>query len=133
MAVYAPPKPPPRITIRTQAPQYTAYPELVEGRSQVRRCWRVRAWITIRRMIPTLEPAVAVAAAEDRHWNPATRVIFRLAFVYFGLYTITTQMLAALNVVPYWVHISPLEQLPPTSNIVTWTARHVFHVTAPLV
>ena len=84
---------------------------------------------------PTIAAASPVdsRAADHRAWRPATRLAFRLTFVYFGLYVLTTQMLGAFNVVPFWLHPQPLEQLPPMRNVVTWTAQHVFHVTRPIV
>jgi hypothetical protein len=72
------------------------------------------------------------SAAPEVRWSAAVRVAFRLCFVYFGLYILTTQMLGGLLIVPNWGFL-PLEQLPPMKNIVTWTAVHVFHITRPLV
>jgi len=65
-------------------------------------------------------------------WHPATRIGFRFAFVYFGLYILTTQMLTSLVRLPAW-GFPPLCVLPPIAPVVTWVASHVFGVTDPLV
>jgi hypothetical protein len=64
-------------------------------------------------------------------WHPMTRVAFRFVFVYFGLYIITTQMFWG-GLLPL-VDLNPLANLPPLRNAISWAARHVFGVTAPLV
>src|SRR3982750_3483685 len=68
---------------------------------------------------------VPVADAPVR-WNLATRIGFRFAFLYFGLYVVTTQMLSALLLLP----AGELPNLGATGimkGVVSWTATHVFH------
>jgi hypothetical protein len=58
-------------------------------------------------------------------WNLATRIAFRLCFLYFSLYVVSTQMLGGL--LPFgWVH--NLEGTALMQRVVTWTGTHVFHV-----
>jgi hypothetical protein len=59
-------------------------------------------------------------------WRFATKVAFRYAFVYFGLYVICTQMITDLVRAPNWGAPS-LGTLPPMSTLVMWVIRHVFH------
>ncbi len=65
-------------------------------------------------------------------WRPATRVVFRFALVYLGLYILTTQMLTSLVRLPAW-GFPELCALPPLQAPVTWVASHLFGVTSPLV
>jgi len=71
------------------------------------------------------EPTVNVVP----RWSVATRVAFHFCFIYFGLYILLTQMLTSL--VPF----IPVEigSLGPFSAVVSWTAKHVFHVGHALV
>lgn len=74
------------------------------------------------------------AVSPDRdstRWSAAARAGFRLAFVYFTVYVIITQMLGSLFAfIPIPFEIGTLK---PFRATVEWTARHVFHVTQPLV
>ncbi|HET9401324.1 MAG TPA: hypothetical protein VFO34_10260 [Candidatus Acidoferrales bacterium] len=64
-------------------------------------------------------------------WSAAARIGFRLAFVYFAVYVIITQMLGSLFAfIPIPFEIGTLK---PFRATVEWTAKHVFHVTQPLV
>jgi hypothetical protein len=74
----------------------------------------------------------ALFATKSDRWSRLTRIAFRLCFVYFGLYVMTTQMLGGLIVIPNR-DLPSLEELPPFKNLVTWTAVHVFGITRPLV
>ena len=84
--------------------------------------------------IVTLPPPVAaplerepIAPAPVR-WRLATRLAFRISFLYFTLYVLTTQMIAG-----FWI----LPGIPPPNMGATgwmlrpidWTAAHLFHVT----
>jgi hypothetical protein len=71
------------------------------------------------------EPTVNVVP----RWSVATRVAFRFSFIYFGLYILLTQMLTSL--VPF----IPVEigSLGPFRAVVSWTAKHMFHVGHALV
>lgn len=62
-------------------------------------------------------------------WSARTRIAFRFCFIYFGLYILMTQMLTSL--VPF----IPVEigSLAPFRAVVSWTAKHVFHVGYALV
>jgi uncharacterized membrane protein YphA (DoxX/SURF4 family) len=58
-------------------------------------------------------------------WSLATRIAFRLCFLYFSLYVFSTQMLGGL--VPFsWAR--NLGGTALMQRIVTWTGAHVFHV-----
>jgi hypothetical protein len=59
-------------------------------------------------------------------WRLATKVAFRYAFVYFGLYVICTQMISGLVRSPHW-SAPNLSTVPPMSTLVMWVIRHVFH------
>jgi hypothetical protein len=59
-------------------------------------------------------------------WRLATKVAFRYAFVYFGLYVICTQMLGDLVRSLHWGAPS-LGTVPPMSSLVMWVIWHVFH------
>src|SRR5262245_22130326 len=78
-----------------------------------------------------LEPAIAVPAARPR-WRPATRIGFRFAVLYCGLYCLTNQVFGGLFPNP-WVDIPDLGALPPVRAVVFWTASHVFGSATPLV
>ena len=60
-------------------------------------------------------------------WHPATRVAFRLCFVYLGLYIVSTQLLTTLLFIPR-LSFQPLDTHPPLRSLVVWTATHVFHL-----
>src|SRR3712207_5211984 len=67
----------------------------------------------------------------DVAWSPATRIAFRFTFLYFGLYVLTTQMLAGMLPNPAF-RVPALGQLPPMRQIVLWVGNHVLGV-APTV
>jgi hypothetical protein len=73
--------------------------------------------------VPLPEPPV--------EWRFATKVAFRYAFVYFGLYVICTQMISGLVRLPNW-GAPNLSTVPPMSTLVRWVIRHVFHDTRTL-
>src|SRR5262245_13497711 len=62
-------------------------------------------------------------------WRLSTRIAFRFAVLYFGLYVVLTQMLGSLLAVPN------IDIPPPgfISGPVTWVAAHVFHANTPLL
>lgn len=87
------------------------------------------------------DSAVAIAVTDTSvqpvpdvplRWSLPTRLAFRFLFLYFGAYILTTQMLGGLAVLP-GLEFPPLENLPPIRTLYFWTARHVFHITRPLV
>jgi uncharacterized membrane protein YphA (DoxX/SURF4 family) len=75
----------------------------------------------------TFSPHVADApseAAPRPHWHPATRVAFRICFVYFGLYVLLTQMLDSMLLVPR-LQIPELGLEAPFRQLTTWTGTRV--------
>lgn len=69
-------------------------------------------------------PPAPLTAAGPR-WNLLTRIGFRLSFVYFSLYVVSTQMLEGL--LPFsWVRT--LGGVGLMQRLVTWTGTHVFHL-----
>jgi len=79
---------------------------------------------------PTLADAASVAPSPG--WSLPARIAFRFSFLYFGLYITFTQMLGSLIMVPV-IDVPEIGALAPMRNVVSWTAAHVFGVTAPLV
>ena len=70
-------------------------------------------------------------AAPIKSWSSLRRIAFRLVFLYFGLYIVTTQMFwGGLAPMADW---EPLATLPPLRQVIGWVARHILGVTAPLV
>lgn len=65
----------------------------------------------------------------DPQWNVATRIAFRFCFIYFGVYILLTQMLTSL--VPFIP--TEIGAIGPFRAIISWTAKHVFHVGYALV
>ncbi|MBD5605850.1 MAG: DoxX family protein [Candidatus Eremiobacteraeota bacterium] len=68
-------------------------------------------------------------AATERSWTPLQRVAFRFAFVYFGTFCLTTQILGAL--VP--IDMPELYTLWPIRQIVFAVAARTFGLHLPLV
>jgi hypothetical protein len=71
------------------------------------------------------------AAAQP--WSPPTRLAFRLAFAYFGLYSVASHLLVYLFVPPNTLPGQGLGTFWPLFDITSWTAVHIFGITAPLV
>lgn len=65
-------------------------------------------------------------------WSAASRIAFRFCLVYFGLFCLLTQVFPSLLPIPNF-EFPDLSFFPPTHQIVTWIAVHVFGVTRPLV
>jgi hypothetical protein len=87
--------------------------------------------------VVTLEVAPLTAAppepvARSVRWRLRTRIAFRLCFLYFSLYVVTTQMLGGLVLLPA-VNLPNLGATGFMKGIVTWTATSVFQVTSPFV
>lgn len=101
---------------------------------------KLRTDVQLRRtFVDTITPILNSAPAPEtptpqevnsKPWNLATRVAFRLCFIYFGLFMLLDIML----VIPVWMVFNltasrvALGELPPFPGIVLWTARHIFHV-----
>jgi hypothetical protein len=72
--------------------------------------------------------AAAVSEPESQpRWSLVTRIAFRLCFLYFSLYVLSTQMLGAL--LPFGV--SNLGGTGFMQRIVTWVGTHVFDIGYP--
>ena len=53
--------------------------------------------------------------------------------MYFGLYCLFTQIITSLIFSPMATFVPDFSTLPPTREIVLWTATHVFRITRPVV
>jgi len=69
--------------------------------------------------------ARALAGTGAPRWSPATRVAFRFALVYLGLFALATQITGSLLVNPF-VAFRGFGQLPPMRDISLWVATHIF-------
>jgi hypothetical protein len=76
--------------------------------------------------MPEHDTSPVPLTAPPSGWRLATKVAFRYAFVYFGLYVICTQMIGGLVRLPTW-GAPNLSTVPPMSTLVMWVIRHVFH------
>ena len=78
-------------------------------------------------MLESVGTAAGPATAPVAQWSAATRVAFRVCFLYFGLYVLTTQMLGGLWIVP---KIAPPDMGATgwMKRPIVWAATHVFHV-----
>ena len=63
----------------------------------------------------------------EASWAPATRVAFRLCFLYFGLYVVMTQMLAGLLPNPLF-RVPVLAEKVPMRPLVLWVGHHLLGV-----
>jgi uncharacterized membrane protein YphA (DoxX/SURF4 family) len=70
--------------------------------------------------------------SEVPHWSLTTRVAFRFCVLYFGLFSLTTQIIGRLLLNPSY-QVPNLGTLPPFRGVIFWIAAHVFGVTTPLV
>ena len=67
-----------------------------------------------------------------RHWSPVLRILFRFAFVYFGLFCLATQISGSLFLLPS-SSFRGFGTLWPMRSISVWIAEHVFGASEPLV
>ncbi|UFS96642.1 DoxX family protein [Nocardia huaxiensis] len=70
---------------------------------------------------------------EPKGWNPATRILFRFVFVYFGLFCVLFPQILISFLGPFFAKLPEdlvmrYAELP--SPIVEWVGRHVFDVEA---
>jgi uncharacterized membrane protein YphA (DoxX/SURF4 family) len=65
-------------------------------------------------------------------WNPALRIAFRFSLIYFGLYSLTTQIITSLFFASEGVDLPDPATVWPLRPVIVWTAAHIFHVNAPL-
>jgi len=70
--------------------------------------------------------------AQVPRWSRAARVAFRFCFVYFGLYSLATQISGGLLLLPNF-SFPGLGTFWPMRRITFWFAAHVFRVSSPLV
>ena len=81
--------------------------------------------------VSNIDPAGLAGAVEaervaaPRHWRLVTKIAFRYSFIYFTLYVVCTQMLAALVHTSTW-RAPNYGARPPVSTAVMWVIRHVF-------
>jgi len=73
-------------------------------------------------MSTAAQPALAPVPTADTAWHPLTRVAFRFAFCYLGLYSLITLS----NVEDYL----PYEKL--WHGIVPWVGAHILHLSQPI-
>jgi uncharacterized membrane protein YphA (DoxX/SURF4 family) len=72
------------------------------------------------------------ASASATRWTLATRIGFRFCFVYFILFSLSNQIIGALDFALLGLNPPKLGLLWPMRQMTFWTASHVFHVTAPI-
>jgi uncharacterized membrane protein YphA (DoxX/SURF4 family) len=65
-------------------------------------------------------------------WTLPTRLAFRFCFVYFGAYSLSTQIITSFLPVPNF-NIPDASAFWPIRPIVFWTAAHIFRVSQSLV
>jgi len=66
-------------------------------------------------------------------WRPSTRLAFRFAFAYFGLYSLLSHILIYLFVLPHTLPAQGLGTLWPMFDVTSWVAVHIFGITTPIV
>lgn len=67
-------------------------------------------------------------------WSTPLRIAFRFVFVYFGLYVLTTQMLAGMINIPFLPFgIPELGKSQPINTLVIWVGNTLLHVKPILV
>jgi uncharacterized membrane protein YphA (DoxX/SURF4 family) len=79
-----------------------------------------------------LHPDTVQPQTQSAEWSFATRAAFRFCFVYFGVYSLSTQIITSLLPVPN-LDIPDPSTFWPIRPILFWTAAHIFRVRQPLV
>ena len=79
-------------------------------------------------VLPTAVALPAPVVEQPVRWRLRTRITFRLCFLYFGLYVLTTQMLGGLLMAPFLPNLGATGLL---KNVVVWTSNNVFKVSYP--
>src|SRR5580765_4157437 len=74
---------------------------------------------------PPAVPPLAVQVEPQPRWTLGTRIAFRLCFLYFSLYVLTTQMLGGLL---SFSSAGLGEKALLGSGVITWVGTHVFHI-----
>jgi hypothetical protein len=80
----------------------------------------------------TQDASTAPIRDGSQPWGRSTAVALRFFFIYFILYSVTTQLLGGLVAVPNW-SLPMLGRAWPFENITTWFAVHVFGLSSPLI
>lgn len=65
-------------------------------------------------------------------WHAGTRLAFRFCIVYFGLYSLVTQVAGGVLQIP-GAAVPALGTTWPLRELTLWSAEHVFGITAPLL
>jgi len=87
-------------------------------------------------MVTQVEGAPKIVASRASHlgpgphWHFATRIVFRLCFLYFSLYVLMTQMLGTLILPSSGFDLGTR---PPMQPLVFWAASHLFGIHDRLV
>ena len=71
--------------------------------------------------------SAAPQSLSEESWSPATRIAFRFCVVYFGLYVLTTQMLAGMMPNPKF-RVPVLAEKLPMRPLVLWVGNHLLGV-----
>jgi hypothetical protein len=66
-------------------------------------------------------------------WNPSTRVDFRFAFVYFGLYSLISHLIVYMFVLPGILPGQGPGTRWPLFDLTSWVAVNVFGIKEPLI
>src|SRR5438093_4413981 len=69
---------------------------------------------------------------EAPRWTPVLRVAFRFFFVYFGLFSLATQISGSLFLIP-GLSFRGLGPMWPMRNVTFWIAEYGFHNGGPFV
>ena len=75
-------------------------------------------------------PDTPAPSGTDVRWSAATKVAFRLCFVYVGLYVLSTQMISSMGPLP--IRIPPLRALPLVRNAFLWVGANVLRISDPI-
>jgi hypothetical protein len=76
-------------------------------------------------------PAVPTPMPSPAPWRFGTRLAFRVAVIYFGLYVLSTQMLGSMFPLP--ISVPQPGVLPPLRNLTEWTALYLLRAPAPIL
>jgi uncharacterized membrane protein YphA (DoxX/SURF4 family) len=79
-----------------------------------------------------LHPDTVQLETQSSEWSFARRTVFRFCFVYFGVYSLSTQIITGFVPVPNFDIPDP-STFRPIRPLVFWTAAHIFRVRQPLV
>src|SRR6185437_15475082 len=83
-------------------------------------------------MQPQLQPEPLPQQPQIPEWSPALSIAFRFSVAYLGLFCVATQIITSLFSATQGADIPDPGTLWPLRPLVSWTAAHIFHVSAPL-